>query len=95
MVNYQTSYWNANLFGSYHGMQEMPALDGNGERIRLDGFWLLSGKLKYATDPQWHAFLQIKNILNKDYSTPPSSADLTEGVPNRGREILTGLNWMF
>jgi len=95
MVNYQQGHWNANLFGTYHSNQQMPALDSDGKRIGLHGYWLLFGKLQYESAPDWEAFLQVKNLLDKDYSTPPSSTRLTEGVANRGREIQLGVNWRF
>ncbi len=95
MTNYQQGHWNANLFATYHGKQEMPALDSDGSRIRLDDYWLLFAKLQYESAPQRQAYLQVKNLLDKDYSTPPSSTNLTEAVPNRGREILAGFVWNF
>jgi len=95
MVNYQQGNWNANVFVIYHNDQDMPALDSNGNRITLDDYSLLSGKLNYNFSSDWQGFVQAKNLLDKDYSTPPASDDLTEGVPNRGREILAGIVWQF
>ena len=95
MVNYQQGNWNANLFATYHGHQATPALDSDGKPINLNGYWLLFGKLQYEPAAQWQAFIQVKNLLDKDYFTPATNTNLTEGVPNRGREILTGINWYF
>ena len=95
MVNYQQGSWNANLITTWHDERELPAVDSNGDRITLDDEWLLSGKLSYNFNPNWQSFVQVKNLLDEDYSTPATSAVLTEGVPNRGREILVGMTRQF
>jgi len=95
MANYQQSNWNANLFATYHNEQDVPALDGDGNRIRLQGDWVFFAKLRYNFPSNWQAFLQVKNLLNREYFTASTTAVLTEGTPNRGREILAGIDWHF
>ncbi len=95
MVNYQQGNWNANLTATYHNERDMPAVDSNNNRIALDDYWQLFGKLSYNFTSDWQAFVQVKNLLDEDYLTPPVTAALSEGVPNRGREILAGIKWRF
>jgi len=95
MINFQQTNWNANLVASYQGEKSMPARDSNGERLALDGHWLLLGKLRYYLKSQLQVFIQGKNLLDNHYLTPATTANLTTGVPNRGREILTGISFEF
>jgi len=95
MVNVQHTNWNANLIAMYHGDQGMPALNDNGERNSFDGYWVFSGKLQYQFDSQLQTFLQVKNLLDKDYLTPITVDSPAEGTPHRGREILAGMVWLF
>ena len=94
-VNYQQANWNGNLAANYQSNKDMPARDSNGERITLDGFWQLFGKVRYYLRSDLQIFIQGKNLLNKSYLTPPASTTLMQGIPNRGREILTGLTFEF
>jgi len=91
-INYQQTKWNANLIVSYADKRQMA--NGN-QRISLDSYWLLSGKLQYNFTSQLGAFIQAKNLLDDEYLTPATGSSLTEGVPNRGRELLTGISWKF
>jgi len=95
MINYKYSNWNANLNASYHGAQETAATSSDGKRITLDDYWMLFAKLQTTFNSDWQAFVQVKNILDKQYVTPSASIDISGGVPNRGREILTGVSWRF
>ncbi len=95
MVNYKHSNWNANLFATYHGQQDIPARDSSGHRITLGDYWLLFAKVQFGFSSDWQGFVQVKNILDKDYLGPPVSTGLTDGVPSRGREILAGVVWHF
>ncbi len=95
MVNYQQANWNGNLAANYQSNKDMAARDSNGERITLDGYWQLFGKVRYYLKSDLQIFIQGKNLLNKGYLTPPASTTLMQGIPNRGREILTGLTFEF
>lgn len=95
MLNYQQTKWNANLIGSYIGTREMPINGNSGTRISLDGYWQVFAKASYQINSDINVYVQAKNLLDENYLTPTSNAVLTEGVPNRGRELLLGLNWMF
>jgi outer membrane cobalamin receptor len=95
MVNYQHNNWNANLIATWHDKRDVPAVDSNGKRITLDDSQLFLAKLSYNLKAGWQGFVQIKNILDKDYATPTIGALVPEGVPNRGREILVGISSQF
>jgi len=91
-INYQQTKWNANLIANYLDERQM-AIGSN--RITLDDYWLLFAKLQYKFSTDLTAFVQVKNLLDEDYLTPTASTSLTEGVPNRGRELLMGIGWRF
>jgi len=83
------------MVAAYHGKRDMPTTDSNNNRITLDEYWQVFGKLIYTLNSEWHGFVQIKNLLDENLRTPPENAGLTEGVPNRGREVLLGIIWQF
>lgn len=93
LVNYQRGKWNANLIATYHGEREMSTDNSDSTRITLDSDWLLFGKLLYNITSDWQAFVQGKNLLDEDNLSPPINAVLTEGIPDRGRELLVGIIW--
>ena len=93
MVNYQRDRVNANLVATYSGERDMPTGSDINNRIILDDYWLLFGKFSYRVSSNWRAYLQVKNLLDEDYLTPAIATNLSEGVPNRGREILAGITW--
>jgi len=95
VTNYQQGNWNANLIATWHNQRALAATNANGERIVLNGNWLLYGKLSYDFESNWQGSIQIKNISDKQVNSPTLSSFLTQGVANRGREILVGANWKF
>jgi outer membrane receptor for ferrienterochelin and colicins len=95
MVNYQQGKWNTNLIATYRGKSEMATGGSSDNRIDLDDQWQLYGKLGYEFSSQWQGFVQIKNLLDEEVLSAPNGIDMTEGVPNRGREIFAGVIWGF
>lgn len=95
MINYQQSKWNANLIASHAGEREMATGNSNANLVALNDYWQLFGKLRYSLTSDITGFIQVKNLLDKDYYTPPVNAALNEGIPNRGREFLVGLSWQY
>jgi len=95
MINYQQSKWNANLIASHAGEREMATGNSNANLVALNDYWQLFGKLRYSFTSDITGFIQAKNLLDKDYYTPPVNAALNEGIPNRGREFLVGLSWQY
>jgi len=94
-ANFQQANWNGNVMATYQGNKNMPARDGNGERLRLDSYWQLAGKIRYFFNSDLQVFIQGKNLLGEGYLSPAVSTDLTNGIPNRGREILAGVTFEF
>ena len=87
--------WDASLIAAFHGKRDM-AFDGSDKhRFTLDDYWVLYGKVRYQLNPRWTLFLDIKNLQNQQYLTPPLSTVLTEGVKNRGRELAAGVELTF
>jgi len=95
MLNYQDRKLQANLIATYSGEREMATGGSDNNRITLDDYWQLFARMNYKFLPDWRFYIQAKNLLGEDYLTPASNALLTEGVSNRGREILTGVIWEF
>lgn len=95
IANYLNDDWGINLIATWHNERELAALDNNGQRVTLNDNWLLNTKFHYNFNQHWRAFLQIKNLSDEEYFTPALGAQLTEGVANRGREYLLGVNWYF
>jgi len=95
MMNYQQTKWNANLIVSHVAKREMATGNSNTNLITLTDYWQLFGKLRYSFTDNFTAYIQAKNLLDKNYYTPPVNTALNEGVPNRGREILLGLSWQY
>jgi len=95
MVNYQRSRWNANLIAIYSGKRETATGGSNANLIKLDDYWQLFGKVGYRFLPDWQAYVQAKNLLDKDFETPTANNILTAGVPNRGRELFVGIVWEY
>jgi iron complex outermembrane receptor protein len=92
LINYEQESWSLNLTGIYHGEREM--LTSN-TKLTLANHWLFHTKLHYHFTDNWIMSFQIKNLLNEDYQTTLQGNRLTEGVPNRGREWLLGVEYRF
>jgi len=94
-VNFSRFKWNTNMLVSWHSERELPATDSQSQRLELASHWLVFAKLSYRHSADLKNYLQIKNLADKEYNSPTLGAALTDGVPNRGREILMGVAWEF
>jgi outer membrane receptor protein involved in Fe transport len=94
-VNFQHYEYNANIVATWHDERELAALDTQANRIKLADNWVWFAKLSVQHSETLRSYLQIKNISDKQYNSPALGAALTDGVANRGREILLGINWTF
>ncbi|MFC3151260.1 TonB-dependent receptor plug domain-containing protein [Litoribrevibacter euphylliae] len=92
-INYHQPNWQANLSSVYQGARE--TVISNSDRIKLNDYWLLNGKLAYQWTSEWSTNLQIKNLLDKSYDTPNNNAPMNNPVPNRGREFLASVSYQF
>lgn len=95
IANYQHERWNGNLIATWHGERELVALDTNGNRKVLSDNVMLNTKIGYQHNAEWEGSLHVKNMMDKDDHAPALGATLTEGVINRGREILLDVKWSF
>ncbi len=93
ILNYQLNKLNANWVATYHGEREMPVDSNN--NLKLNAYWQFFTKVSYQFNDQSQFFVQVKNILDKKYLTPSSDEGVSEGIPNRGREILSGFSFQF
>ncbi|VAW66755.1 TonB-dependent receptor; Outer membrane receptor for ferrienterochelin and colicins, partial [hydrothermal vent metagenome] len=94
-ANYQYNKLNASLIAAYTGERESSTSASINNRINLDDYWLLFAKLQYDFTANLEVFIQAKNLLDENYLTPTASSTLSEGIPNRGRELLAGMSWKF
>ncbi|PCJ47041.1 MAG: hypothetical protein COA99_01570 [Moraxellaceae bacterium] len=88
LVNYQKDNWNSNLVATWFNERNSAAIGNLNTLTSVDEYWLLSAKIAYKTSTNWKFYGQAKNLLDKDYLTPPA-------MPNRGRQILAGIVWEF
>jgi outer membrane cobalamin receptor len=93
ILNYQKAKWNFNISTYYHDEREF-LQTGTNAHLPLNDYFVTNTKLKYQLNKEAGLFLQVKNLLDEDFATP-SQAALTEGIPNRGRELSLGINWQF
>jgi outer membrane receptor protein involved in Fe transport len=91
-ISHQWQSTVASLTASYAGSRN--TLIGS-ELSELPAYGLLNGKIAYQVNKNWYGYLQGKNLTNKEYRTPTAGASLSEGTPNRGRELLMGIDWSF
>jgi len=94
IINYAEYDWHVNLIATYHGTRLTPSVDGN-STTSLESYWVLFAKFAYLYTPELNINLTTKNILNKTYQTPSRDPSVVDGIPNRGRELLLGLQWRF
>lgn len=94
LVNYSHANWNFNLAAVHHSERSM-LTPVAGELLTLDPYWLLSSKLLFELDGGVQWWLQVKNSLDADIETPAQGNRITEGVPNRGRELGAGVSWTW
>ncbi len=95
IANYQYEKWNGSIIGAWHGERELVALDSNGHRKALSDNTIVNAKIGYRYNPDWEGSFHAKNIFNKDDYAPALGAALTEGIANRGRELLFTVKWTF
>lgn len=92
IINYERERWNLNFSANYAAERKMQA---GTNLIALDSYWLLNGKLQYLFNNNTRVFVQAKNMFNEHYLTPSQGSILRAGIPNRGREISVGLDWVL
>jgi len=95
IINYADYDWYANLIASHHGTRITPIGDESTPDKTLSEYWLLFGKLGFLYSSDINVHLTVKNILDEKYQTPARDPRVVDGIPNRGREIILGLQWLF
>ncbi len=96
ILNYHWDKWNFNIGGNWQGDKQFQYKTANGLELRdLDNFMVVNTKLQYELNFDTTLFVQIDNLFDKDYLTPPQESKLPHGMPNRGRGFWLGVNWEF
>jgi len=88
IVNYNRQNWNINLSATYSGEREF--LSTSVTQTTIDDYWLFFTKISYNYKQDWEIYLQVKNLLDEEYTTPTVGATIDTGVVNRESEILIG-----
>lgn len=92
-LNFNQGAWNWNLL-AYH-QAERYALGAANSLHRLDNFWVINSKLRYRFRKGYNVSLQFKNLDDQYFSTPAQGVNLSQGVPNRGREVSLTFDWVL
>ncbi|MEH6345735.1 MAG: TonB-dependent receptor [Bermanella sp.] len=95
LMNYSLNKWNANLVAVHHGSRITADENEDDNEKTINSYWLLFSKIEYQYTQNINLNLQARNLLNEDYTTPSRSGNAINGVPNRGRELSLGVNWLF
>ena len=88
VLNYHTGRWNFNVNANYAASREIRV---GSDPVKLDDYWLLNTKWTYKVTPSASVYLNGRNILDEDYGTPNRLALHTQPMPNRGRELVLGI----
>ncbi len=94
IVNVHGDKWNFNI-GGYFQDEKQFVSNASPDRLTLDSFIVVNTKLQYSILSNTTVFGQINNLFDEDYLTPPLGAINPIGIPNRGRELLIGVNHRF
>lgn len=92
-VNYHQDKWNWNLSANYQNEREY--LITQNQRATLDPHWTANTKLAYRLAKTTTISFAAKNLTNEDYASPTQGTGIEGGIPNRGREWKTGVEWGF
>ncbi len=90
-VNFNQGAWNWNLLTYHQG--ERQTLDAKNTLHRLADFWVINSKLAYRVSESLTLSVQAKNLDDQYFLTPAQGVNLSQGIPNRGREMRIALNW--
>lgn len=92
-LNFNEGRWNWNLLGYHQGHRYV--LGANNSLHELDDFWVFNSKLRYRFQQGFNLSLQLKNMQDLNFSTPAQGVNLSQGVPNRGRELSLTVDWIL
>lgn len=92
LVNYRGNAWNLNLSTHYAGPRELFV---GSEELEIDDYWLVNSKWIYYLSPRANVYVNGRNLIDEDYGTPNRLALHTVPMPNRGREVVLGVEYEF
>ena len=88
IVNYQAKSWNINVNASFAGQRDY--LFGTEQRT-INSYWLTNSKVTYSINNKTNLYINGRNIFNTHYGTPTRLTAHAQAIPNRGRELVLGL----
>lgn len=92
-LSYHHGRWEGSLAGFYRG--DKAFLNRQRELTSIDPYWLLDAKILHKIGPGLEASAQVRNLLDQDYYSAPTGANLNTPLPNPGRSLLLGLSWHY
>lgn len=92
-LTYHRGRWEGSLAGFYRGDKEF--LNRQRELTRIDSYRLLDAKIMHKIQPGLEVSAQVRNLLDQDYYSAPTGANLNTPIPNPGRNLLLGLSWQY
>lgn len=95
MLTYKHQKLQGSLLAAYAGERETSTLPNDEGRVTLDDYWQFTAKVLYKLKKDVTLHASVRNLLDEDYRTPASTLVPALGTPNRGREILMGLEWAY
>ncbi len=92
IFNYSTSKVNLNLSAYFH---EKVQRSESGTDDEMPSYFITNTKVSYKLFSNTLIYVQINNLLDKEYATPATGGTLSLEVPERGRESFLGLDISF
>lgn len=92
-LSYHHGRWEGSFAGFYRG--DKAFLNRQRELTPVDPYWLLDAKILHKIVSGLEVSAQVRNLLDQDYYSAPTGANLNTPLPNPGRSLLLGLSWQY
>ncbi len=97
IANYTYRDWNLNLSGYHFSDMEQFGLDTAKRPVYriLDGYQVWHSAVRYTLNKKFTLTARVNNLFDKDYAHPVGGIVFPDGIPNRGRSYLVGMEMQF
>ena len=92
ITNYKLGDWNFNLNGYYHDEIEQ---DIKNNIITHGDYWSWNNTIRYNFNKQLTLVSRINNLFDKEYYSSTKTQSFNQGIPNRGRTFMLGVEVEF
>jgi len=91
-ADYHLQDWLFNFNTYYHASTEHTTLEG----IRtLDGAWVANAQARYQVSPKVSFSAQVHNLFDQMYFSSVKTPFFSQGLPNRSRTYMLGVEYQF